>query len=301
MTSSMEYPLVLAAEQGDSAAVQLHAKESPVHVRDLALEKAAQGGRIGCVRRLLDANVDPTTAAAKTALEQAVLAGHWGACTELLHYGGRLDKPPPLIQLPADIESRSTFEGAGVVMHACLFYEAVDAVTRGDIVALTKVLGDTPGLASSRVVGQPRTLLHYCTDWPGNHPSSSESIQCILDHKADVNATFENEWSLREGEGGHRESPLHWAASNDDVSAIDVLVVGGADMSQQGGCIGNGTALWDAAIFGQDKALKRLLELRADPMLECAVDGKKQNLIDFIGDDERIGSETRQVLQSHCN
>ncbi|MER5728212.1 ankyrin repeat domain-containing protein [Streptomyces sp. NPDC002138] len=66
--------------------------------------------------------------------------------------------------------------------------------------------------------------------------------------------------------GAHEETPLHWAASNDDVAAVDALVACGAAVDATGGVIGGGTPLADARAFGQWRAARRLLEhgARAD-------------------------------------
>ena len=65
------------------------------------------------------------------------------------------------------------------------------------------------------------------------------------------------------GDAGHTETPLHWAASNDDVAAIDALVAAGADLEAPGAIFTDGTPMSDAVIFGQWKAARRLLEYGA--------------------------------------
>ncbi len=60
-----------------------------------------------------------------------------------------------------------------------------------------------------------RTLLHVATDWPGHFPHVSASIVALVEAGADVNARFH---------GPHEETPLHWAASSDDVAALDALL-----------------------------------------------------------------------------
>ena len=59
---------------------------------------------------------------------------------------------------------------------------------------------------------------------------------------ADVNARFT---------GPHTETPLHWAASSDDVEALDALLDAGADIEGDGAVIGGGTPIADAVAFGQ--------------------------------------------------
>jgi ankyrin repeat protein len=127
---------------------------------------------------------------------------------------------------------------------------AVSAIQTGDIGALKHLLADNPGLSTARL-GMSRTLLHIATDWPGNFPNVAETIKELIRHGADVNARFT---------GPHTETPLHWAASCDDVSALDALLDHGADIEAPGGVIGNGTPLADAVAFGQWKTARRLIE-----------------------------------------
>ena len=62
--------------------------------------------------------------------------------------------------------------------------------------------------------------------------------------------------------GAHAETPLHWAASCDDVDAIDALLDAGAQVDAPGGSVGDGsgTPLFDATVFGQWAAARRLLD-----------------------------------------
>src|SRR5258707_490715 len=60
--------------------------------------------------------------------------------------------------------------------------------------------------------------------------------------------------------GAHTETPLHWAASCDDVAALDALLEHGADIEAPGAVIGGGTPLADAVAFGQWQAARRLVE-----------------------------------------
>jgi len=68
---------------------------------------------------------------------------------------------------------------------------------------------------------------------------------------ADVNARFT---------GPHSETPLHWAASSDDVEALDALLDAGADIEADGAVIGGGGPIADAVAFGQWNAARRLLD-----------------------------------------
>jgi uncharacterized protein len=127
---------------------------------------------------------------------------------------------------------------------------AVEAVSSGDTKTLKRLLRQDPALANTRVDDQ-RTLLHVATDWPGNFPNNTETIAELIASGGDVNAKFV---------GRHSETPLHWAASSDDVAAIDVLLDHGADIEAPGSVIGGGTPMSDAVAFGQWKAARRLVE-----------------------------------------
>ncbi|QES03041.1 ankyrin repeat domain-containing protein [Streptomyces venezuelae ATCC 10712] len=143
-----------------------------------------------------------------------------------------------------------------------------EAVTTGDLDTLRGLLAAHPGLARARVVEDRegrgpggRTLLHLATDWPGHRPRGPETVALLVAAGADPDARFT---------GAHRETPLHWAASNDDVPMIDALVTAGADIEADGGVIADGTPLADARAFGQWRAARRLLELGARPTFQDA-------------------------------
>src|SRR5215469_17823570 len=134
---------------------------------------------------------------------------------------------------------------------------AINAIHQGNLALLEQLLSQNPGLATARVDGK-RTLLHVATDWPGHYPNSDASVATLIAHGADVNAQFI---------GDHSETPLHWAASSDDVRALDALLDNGAETEACGGVIGGGTPLSDAVAFGQWKAGRRLVERGAQTTL----------------------------------
>ena len=134
---------------------------------------------------------------------------------------------------------------------------AVAAIRTGDVDRLRRILEVSPNVARVRADGQ-RTLLHVATDWPGHFPNSVANIELLIDAGADVNARFV---------GTHSETPLHWAASSNDVQALDALLDRGANIDADGGVIGNGTALADAVAFGQWDAARRLVERGASVTL----------------------------------
>jgi uncharacterized protein len=137
------------------------------------------------------------------------------------------------------------------------------AIRSGDVDRLQGLLAETPQLAAARVRAgggcrDERMLLHVATDWPGHYPNVVATVVALIAAGADINARFV---------GRHSETPLHWAASSDDVDALDALLDAGADIEAGGGVIGGGTPLADAVAFGQWNAARRLVERGASTTL----------------------------------
>lgn len=105
---------------------------------------------------------------------------------------------------------------------------AVRAIRAVDVAALEEQLRERPDLATARPErnGVGRTLLHVVTDWPGHFPNGAASVAALVGAGADVNAPVT---------GPHAETPLHWAASSDDVEVLDALLDAGADIDAPGG------------------------------------------------------------------
>jgi uncharacterized protein len=131
-----------------------------------------------------------------------------------------------------------------------------EAIRKGDFEGLDRLLRDNPALAVARI--GPRSLLHIATDWPGHFPQNPAVVAALIAHGADVNARFT---------GNHSETPLHWAASTDDVAVLDCLLDHGADIEATGSVIGGGTPLANAVAFGQWNAARRLVERGAQANL----------------------------------
>jgi hypothetical protein len=161
---------------------------------------------------------------------------------------------------------------------------AVDAIHTGDVAALRTLLEQHPELATAALGGNDsgdpamtRTLLHVVTDWPGHFPNGPEIVAILVDAGADVNARFT---------GPHTETPLHWAASSDDVAVLDALLDAGADIEARGAVIGGGTPMADATAFGQWQAARRLLERGArTTMWEAAALGLLDRVDEYFQQD----------------
>jgi ankyrin repeat protein len=132
----------------------------------------------------------------------------------------------------------------------------VEAIHAGDVAALRRLLELRPELVSARGPGG-RTALHVVTDWPGYFPQGPAVARLLLDAGADPDARTD---------GKRGETPLHWAASSDDVEVADVLIDGGADLEAAGGSIG--TPLANAIGYGCWQVAHRLVARGAPvPML----------------------------------
>jgi ankyrin repeat protein len=163
-----------------------------------------------------------------------------------------------------------------------LALEVTAALQAGDVRALERLLAEYPEPARARVEKKgescgSRTLLHVFADWPGKRPNARAVVALLQQAGADLDAPFI---------GAHSETPLHWAASNDDVALIDALLDAGAQVDASGSVIGGGTPLADATAFGQWRAAERLVQR-----------GARTNLFQSatLGLTDRVESTLRQA------
>ena len=122
-------------------------------------------------------------------------------------------------------ESLPTTDAAAVAV--------VAAIRSGDDEFLSQLLIERAGLATARLVyqcGVARTLLHVVTDWPGYFPNGPRTVERLLAAGADPDAATIG--------GSQPETPLHWAASSDDLEVAEALIAGGAAIDVPGGSIG---------------------------------------------------------------
>ncbi|HBI44167.1 MAG TPA: hypothetical protein DDY78_15135 [Planctomycetales bacterium] len=132
----------------------------------------------------------------------------------------------------------------------------VEAIHTGDLSTLKRLLTENPDVALARLGdanpnGMSRTLLRVATDWPGHFPNGAESVAALIEAGAEVNARFS---------GPHTETPLHWAASSNDIAVLDALLDAGADIEAPGAVIAGGPPLADATAFGNWEAARRLVQ-----------------------------------------
>jgi hypothetical protein len=151
--------------------------------------------------------------------------------------------------------------------------ELIAAIHAGDLDTLRRLLVERPELASARMIGRHgleggwRTPLHAAADWPGYFPAAPRAVEMLLAAGADPN----------EDTGGDRpETPLHWAASTDDVEVAVALIDGGAELETPGGSIGTqldnaiGYGCWNVARLLVDRGarVEKLWHAAALGMLE---------------------------------
>ena len=129
-------------------------------------------------------------------------------------------------------------------------HELTVAIEGGDLDLLQRLIAARPQLASARMIGRKglqggwQTPLHATAGWPGYYPNAPVAVGVLIVAGADPND---------DTGGDHPETPLHWAASNDDLEVAVALIDGGANLETPGGSIGTpldnavGYACWNVA------------------------------------------------------
>lgn len=164
----------------------------------------------------------------------------------------------------------------------------VVAIHAGHVEGLRQLLVEDPELARARLGdgrqnGMSRSLLHVATDWPGHFPDVSATIAVLVKAGADVDARCS---------GPHEETPLHWAASSDDVEAVAALLDAGADIDADGGVIAGSTPLADATAFGQWNAARLLVERGARTRIfDLASLGRTDDVLARLAEAEPVPAE----------
>ncbi len=159
---------------------------------------------------------------------------------------------------------------------------AVFAIRKGDLEAIGSVLAERPELARARIrdaKGGARTLLHAVTDWPGYFPNGPEMVRLLLAAGADPNVAVTGMW--------HAETPLHGAASSDDLEVAVALIDGGADIEATGASIAGGTPLDNAVAYGCWHVARLLVErgARVERLWHAAALGMTERVDALLGVD----------------
>jgi ankyrin repeat protein len=175
----------------------------------------------------------------------------------------------------------------------------VEAIRTGDVDSLQRLLAQHTGLANARITdnkGCSRTPLHVVTDWPGYFPNGPATVAALIAAGADPNGRFERV--------AHSETPLHWAASSDDVEVADALIAGGANLEVPGASIAGGTPLDDAVGYGCWQVARLLVDrgARVDKLWHAAALGM-MSLIEpfFAGPTQPAPDEVNNAFWQACH
>ena len=171
----------------------------------------------------------------------------------------------------------------------------VKAIRTGDTRSLDTLIKTNPELLSCYIgdATEARSLLHILADWPGKSPNKCETAKILIAAGADVNAPFVGQ--------AHSETPLHWAASSNDVTLLDTLLDDGADIDAEGGVIDK-TALADARAFLQLEAAHRLIARGASTTLQdLATLGLLEQVKSYYEESRPTEHETSCALWNACH
>ncbi len=153
------------------------------------------------------------------------------------------------------------------------------AVRTGDISTIRALLAESPQLARAGIAnrkGGLRTPLHLVTDWPGYFPNGPQIVHLLIQAGADPSFRHSTRCD---------ETPLHWAASSDDVEVAAALIDGGADLEVPGGSIG--TPLANAVGYGCWHVARLLVArgARIASLWEAAGLGDRARVDEFLAAD----------------
>jgi ankyrin repeat protein len=156
------------------------------------------------------------------------------------------------------------------------------AVHSGDLDDLRALLEEKPELTNARISGRKtggwRTPLHVVTDWPGYFPNGPATVGLLIEAGADPSAGCED---------GPSETPLHCAASSDDLEVAVALIDGGADIEAPGAAIAGGGPLDNAVGYGCWNVARLLVErgARVESLWEAAALGITERVEELLASD----------------
>ena len=171
----------------------------------------------------------------------------------------------------------------------------VAAIRSGDTEVVSRLLDEHRDLASGAVGGAlgTRTPLHVVADWPGYFPNGPEVVRLLIAAGADPNA--------RSPGKQFAETPLHWAASSDDVDVAAALIDGGADMEVTDGSIG--TPLDNAVGYGCWHVARLLVArgARVDELWHAAALGLLTRLDQLLAERAASADDLSQAFWHACS
>jgi ankyrin repeat protein len=169
----------------------------------------------------------------------------------------------------------------------------VAAIRSGAVDAVRRIVVDTPELARGPLGGRfkTRTALHVVADWPGYFPNGPEIVPLLIAAGADPN--------YRDSEPGS-ETPLHWAASSDDVDVAAALIDGGAELEVPEGSIG--TPLDNAVGYGCWHVARLLVArgARVDKLWHAGALGMLHRLEELLDTANPTSEEVSQAFWHAC-
>ena len=173
----------------------------------------------------------------------------------------------------------------------------VDAIHAGEVERVRDLVTENQNLASARLVddkGGSGTPLHAVADWPGYFPNGPQIVSILIDAGSDPNIAVEGSW--------HSETPLHWAASSDDVEVARALIDGGANIEATGASLGGGTPLDDAVGYGCWQVARLLVERGArTDMGQAAALGLMTRVEELVAADPPTAEELADAFWGACH
>jgi ankyrin repeat protein len=101
----------------------------------------------------------------------------------------------------------------------------------------------------------------------------------------------------------HSETPLHWAASSDDVEVARALIDGGADIEATGASIAGGTPLDDAVGYGCWQVARLLAQrgARVDRLWHAAALGMIARVQELVADEPPAQQQLNDAFWQACH
>ena len=150
------------------------------------------------------------------------------------------------------------------------------AIHSGDVERLRRLIDARPDLVRRHSHG--RSMLHVVADWPGYFRNGPQIVRLLVAAGADPNFRLPGD-----------ETPLHWAASSDDVDVAEALIDAGADVEAPGGSIG--TPLDNAIGYGCWHVARLLVQrgARVDKLWHAAALGLMDRLEELLAEGAGAG------------
>lgn len=170
--------------------------------------------------------------------------------------------------------------------------ELLLAIRSGDTGTIRRLIGEHPGLPSWRIGDRKgsRTPLHMVADWPGYFPRGPEIARLLIDAGADPDG---DPTGRRKPDDPAPETPLHWAASSDDVAVAAALIDGGADIEAPSSGPIAGPPLVNAVAYGCWQVARLLVARGAQigSLWQAAALGDQARVDELLGADPAPSQE----------